>query len=252
MYFVKRLAGILGPYVSHVATRAETLYKSQLTMKAPRLKKVWTILSLALFPVTATVQGQDKPNLRVPVEGQPLAANVTRVVQALEGLGTPLSADAIKAIPAATQRRDADELQDLVDPQVWFVVTINPESRVKVQRGPAKAILQQAGFTPALIKIVNQSTVTKELRITSPQAGQVYSGMTPLSAERMQRTHLKETLAKDADPGRFLELEMYSRPPMAPSLSGLAMRALNFSPDGMSLCAGGYYSPLQLIDLASA
>src|SRR5439155_11102621 len=43
----------------------------------------------------------------------------------------------------------------------------------------------------------------------------------PLSAERMQRTHLKETLAKSAAPGRFLELEMYSRPPMTPNLSGL-------------------------------
>src|SRR5205807_7960256 len=67
-----------------------------------------------------------------------------------------------------------------------------------------------------------QSTLTRELRIVSPQSGQVYAGMTPLSAQRMQRTHLQETLDKSAAAGRFLELEMYSRPPMAPNLSGLA------------------------------
>jgi hypothetical protein len=81
--------------------------------------------------------------------------------------------------------------------------------------------MQQSGFTPVLVKIINQSTVTAELRITSPQAGQVYAGMTPLSAERMQRTRLKETSEKTAVAGRFLELEMYSRPPMTPNLSGL-------------------------------
>src|SRR4029079_3117648 len=102
-----------------------------------------------------------------------------------------------------------------------FVVTINPESRVKVQRGPARVQLQQAGFTPVLVKVINLSRMTRELRISSTQSGQVYAGMSPLSAQRMQRTHLKETLDKSAAPGRFLELEMYARPPMTAILSGL-------------------------------
>src|SRR5204862_5371129 len=102
------------------------------------------------------------------------------------------------------------------------LVTINPEARFKVQRGPAPARLQQAGFTPALVKIINQSASTPELRIFSPQAGQVYAGMTPLSAQRMQRTNLKETMQKEAAPGRFLDLEIDSRPPMTAQISGLA------------------------------
>jgi len=69
-----------------------------------------------------------------------------------------------------------------------------------VQRGPTAAVLRQAGYTVALVKIINQSTVTSELRISSPQAGQVYAGMTRLSAERMQRQLLKETETKAADP----------------------------------------------------
>ncbi|PYK03258.1 MAG: hypothetical protein DME23_00110, partial [Verrucomicrobia bacterium] len=177
---------------------------------------------LCSFALAATVRGQTAIELRVPVEGQPLSANITRVLQALQFLGTPLSGDTIKEVEAAAQALDADRLQDLLDPHVLLLVTINPESRVKVQRGPAKARLQQAGFSPVLVKIINQSTLTRELRMVSPQSGQVYAGMTPLSAQRMQRTQLKETLEKDAVPGRFLELEMYSRPPMTPNLSGLA------------------------------
>src|SRR5262249_2446179 len=116
---------------------------------------------------------------------------------------------------------DADRLQEILDSRVLFLVTINPESRIKVQRGPATGTLQQAGFTPALIKVVNLGGITKELRMVSPQAGQVYAGVSKLSAERMQRTQLKEALETNAVPGRFMELEMYSRPPMSAELSGL-------------------------------
>src|ERR1051326_3554421 len=158
--------------------------------------------------------------MRVPVEAQPLAANVTRLLQALEFLGAPL--DSAAEIESAARAGDADRLQALLDPGVLLVVTVNPESRVKVQRGPARARLQQAGFTPVLVKVINQGAISAALRPVSPQAGQVYAGMTPLSAERMQRTQLKETAETNAVPGRFLELKMYGRPPLTPTLSGLA------------------------------
>src|SRR5256885_7608522 len=102
---------------------------------------------LWLLPLAAAVHGQTAVELRVPVEGQPLSANVTRVLQALQFLGAPLTSDTTKQLEIAAQARDADRLQELLDPQMLLVVTINPESRVKVQRGPAKAQLQQAGFT---------------------------------------------------------------------------------------------------------
>src|SRR5205814_6281433 len=133
----------------------------------------------------------------------------------------PLPSGTVKDLEAAARTGDSDRLQKSLDPHVLLVVTINPESRVKVQRGPAKARLQQAGFSPVLVKVLNQSTLTSELRISSPQSGQVYAGMTPLSAQRLQRTQLNETMEKSAVPGRFLELEMYARPPMTPNLSGL-------------------------------
>ena len=136
---------------------------------------------LGFLGLAMAVRGQTALDLRVPVEGQPLSANITRVQQALEFLGAPLPRETSKKLEAAVRAQDAERLQELLDPHVLLVVSINPESRVKVQRGPARARLQQAGFTPALVKIINQGALTRELRMMSPQAGQVYAGMTPLS-----------------------------------------------------------------------
>jgi hypothetical protein len=104
----------------------------------------------------------------VAVEGQPLAANVTRLLSALDGLGSPLPKETVDKLAQAAKARDAAQLQKLLDPHVLFFVSLNPESRVKVQRGPAAAVLQQAGYTPVLVKILNESTVTKRLKIISP------------------------------------------------------------------------------------
>jgi hypothetical protein len=140
----------------------------------------------------------------VEVEGQPLAANVERLRQALDFLGAPLPAETAAALKAAGQ--DGKAIQKALDPRALLVVNVNPESRVKVARGPAEAVLQQAGYTPVLVKIMNDSPVKSVLRISSPQAGPLYSGGfgNPKGA-----------------PGRFLMVEMFQSPPMTANLSGL-------------------------------
>ena len=178
----------------------------------------------ALLPIAiglCLVQTGHAAEAVVPVAAQPLAANVTRLIEALDFLGASLSADVKQALADAARKPDAERLQQLLDEHALFVVELNPESRVKVRRGPAKAILQQGGYTPVVVKIVNLSTVTKELRISSPQAGQVYAGVSALSAKRMQREPLREAEVRTADTNQFLELEMFARPPMTPHLSGL-------------------------------
>src|SRR5262249_47250789 len=140
-------------------------------MKPCRSGFFFPLLCLTAHFMVVSVHGQKETPLVPLADTQPLSANVSRLAQAFEFLGTPLDEPTAKALSAAAQARDAMRIQELLDPQVLFVVTINPESRVKVQRGAAKAILQQAGFTPVLVKIINQSTTTKELRIVSPQAG---------------------------------------------------------------------------------
>jgi len=49
---------------------------------------------------------------------------------------------------------------------------------VKVARGPRSSRSPDA-IVPVIVKVVNDSTVTKALRLTSPQAGPIYSGGAP-------------------------------------------------------------------------
>lgn len=157
----------------------------------------------------------------VDVEAQPLAANIDRLVEALEYLGAPLPAGLRSQIAEAGRTRDATRLQELLENRVLLAVHINPEARVKVARGPAPAVLQQAGYTPVVVKIVNEGGVTARLRINSPQAGPVYAGMTRLAGERMRQPHLRENENTGRRTDRFLDLEMFTAAPMAPALSGL-------------------------------
>ena len=157
----------------------------------------------------------------VSVEGQPLAANARRTLKALEFLGAPLPGKLASAIDQAATRRDAAELQKLLDPQVLFVVSLNPEVRVKVARGPAKGVLQQTGYTPVLVKVLNDSTVTERLRIVSPQAGPVYAGASRGILARQAQTELNDNENVDGRTDRIADVEMFAKPPMTTNLSGL-------------------------------
>lgn len=168
----------------------------------------------------ATLRAQEVQSVD-RVEGQPLAANITRVVESLEFLGAALPKELTDQLNESGRMRDALKLQALLDPHVAFVVTINPEVRVKVQRGPGQAKLQQAGFTPLLVKVVNQSTVAKPLRISSPQAGPVQAGSALAILQRQAQTELKENENLGGRTDRFLSVEMFQSPPMTRSLSGL-------------------------------
>ena len=161
------------------------------------------------------------PVARSTVESQPLGANIERLLQTLDNLGAPLAPQPRRDLTAAARARDADRLQQLLDDRVLLVVHINPEMRVKVARGPAAAVLQQAGYTPVIVKILNESRATPRLRIGSPQAGPVYAGMTRLAGERMQQQHLREHENVERRGDRFLDVEMFAAPPMTPMLSGL-------------------------------
>src|SRR4051794_23013837 len=110
---------------------------------------------LALLLSAPLAVAADPPPVVADVEGQPLAANAERVAKALQFLGAPLPEDAAKELQAAIDAKDARKVQQVLDPRVLFVVSLSPESRVKVARGPAEATLQQAGFVPALVKVVN-------------------------------------------------------------------------------------------------
>ena len=155
------------------------------------------------------------------VEGQPLAANAKRLVQAFEFLGAPISEKLQEQLLTVIKDQNAGAIQRLLDEQVLMVVHLNPEYRVKVSRGPAPARLIQHGFQPCLVKILNESTLTDRLRISSPQAGAVYAGVSLNSMQRQQQEQLVENENVDGARDRIFELEMFSSPPLTEKLSGL-------------------------------
>ncbi len=118
---------------------------------------------------------------------------------------------------------DSAGLQSILDDSLLCVLTINPESRVKVTRGNQPAIIQQAGFTPCLVKIVNQGAIKSELRVTSPQAGAPFAGVAPLSMQRQEQLRLLDNQQPVDGPRRFLQIDVASQPPLTSHLSGVAV-----------------------------
>src|SRR5205823_5567428 len=167
-------------------------------MNGRRLALVLMLITGGLTP-PARLGAADPPPVVGDVEGQPLAANAERLMKALDFLGAPLPLDVAAPLKAAADAKDVRKVQEVLDKRVLFVVSLSPEARVKVARGPADAVLHQAGYVPVLVKVVNESTVKKPLKIGSPQAGPVYSG--PGRNERDPKADSKIV-------GRFLDVEM--------------------------------------------
>ena len=153
------------------------------------------------------------------VETQPLAAQAARVADALAYVGSPLSPADREALRAAAGRPDAPAaIQAILDPHCLLDVHINPESRVKVGPGPARAELVERGWRTFLVKVRNEAGVTAPLRISSPQAQRVFSrGARGFSMD--PRPPQTISAADVAD--RWLDLDLFDKPPLAAALSGL-------------------------------
>jgi hypothetical protein len=173
------------------------------------------IAIVAVLVIHARASGAEPPPVVTDVEGQPLAAAADRLARALQSLGVPLPTEAAEALKAAVAVRDAARVQKLLDPLALFVVGISPEGRVRVARGPAPAILQQSGYVPLLVKVVNESTVTRPLRISSPQSGPVHHRSPDWMKKEADVSHGPDLR------GRFLQVAMFTNPPMTADLSGL-------------------------------
>src|SRR5260370_11252537 len=145
-------------------------------------------LALALACIALVPAARAQKLDPVDVEGQPLAANAQRLMEALQILGSPLPAETATPLQAAAKARDARKIQELLESQILIVVTLNPEARVKAARGPAPAALQQSGFVPVLIQVVNDSTVQQSLQLSSPQSGRVYSGGFPATGPKEDKS----------------------------------------------------------------
>jgi hypothetical protein len=95
-------------------------------------------------------------------------------------------------------------------------VKINAESRVKVEAGPAPPELVEAGVRLFLVKVMNDAGVTAQLKVESPNSGDVY-----IQSKNDPRPPVELTPQQAAD--RWADISLYQDPPMSPRLSGLAV-----------------------------
>jgi hypothetical protein len=154
------------------------------------------------------------------VEPQPLLAQAIRLQEALSFLGSSLSAEDEHRLVALQQLPISQEItlrvQQILDPYCLAMIDINPESRVKVTRGPAAARLIQGGWVSFLVRINNDAGVTAPLEVESPNAA------TPLYAPSFnQVVEEKKMLSPGQVANRFLEMQIYRNRPLLPTLSGL-------------------------------
>jgi hypothetical protein len=159
---------------------------------------------------------------------QPFTSQVKRLTEALEYLGSPLDAKTQASLKEALAEKDskigAEKIQSAVDAHCLFIVSINPEMRVKVASGPAKPELVEQGWRQFLVKVVNESGTTAALRAVSPNAVAVYSedGGGPRRSASDQFYREKGHALPD-NVQLWLELQSYDAQPLGKSLSGLPL-----------------------------
>jgi hypothetical protein len=186
---------------------------------------------VAALVVIANAQPVQLPSPAVPL--QPLAQQVRQMEAALSYLGQPFSADELARIDEATADAQESEavkrLQSVLDRHVLALVQINPESRVKVEQGPAKPELVEAGTRLFLVKVINEAGVTAQLKVESPNSGDVYIESTGSPEPAMELTP-QQVAERWSDislyplpASPYVSISLYQKPPMLPRLSGLAV-----------------------------
>ena len=155
---------------------------------------------------------------------QPLVAEVQRLMLALESVGTPLAPEEGAALHAAF-RAPAEEgvaqIAAVLDVHVLLEARINPEGRVSVTRGRAKAELVEDGWRSFLVKVSNESGATAPFKMYSAQA----EPMGRESAEAI--TGVRDVTNGAVDEieaqSRWLALDNWSKPPLNEALSGFGV-----------------------------
>jgi hypothetical protein len=192
----------------------------------PTANLLTLVLLVTLFPAFAQHE-HHQPN-QSPVAGlepQPLLAQALRLKEALSFLGSSLSITDAKRLEELKSKplnhESINTIQEILDPYCLAVVSINPEARVKVERGSAEAKLIQDGWTTFLVKVVNEAGSTAQLNVESPNA------RLPIHAPNYEpRVKEKDIITEGQVTNRFMELQLYRNRPLLPSLSGLKLEYL--------------------------
>lgn len=177
------------------------------------------LLGAVLLLRDAAFAADELPRV-IEVAAQPLKAQAKRVAQALETLGEPLSAERQaalqKALDAADESDAVEAIQNVLDELCVAGVSINPESRVKAQPGPAAKELVENGWRVFLVKVHNEAGVAAPLGVNSPNTA-------PLVKRSTGSPDPKPEITPAEAQDRWLEIDVLQRQPLTPTLSGLEL-----------------------------
>jgi hypothetical protein len=180
-------------------------------------------LALVLFTVPF-IRAQTLPVVS-GVEPQPFIAQVKRLIEASEYLGSPFGAADKRALDEAIQQSDAaacEKIQAVLDAHCLFGVTINPENRVKVAPGPARPELVEQGWRQFLVKVQNDSGSSAPLTAVSPNAVSLFdSGSANTASDKEYRKRGDTSPRQAAD--LWLDMQTFDKQPLKPALSGLKL-----------------------------
>lgn len=174
-------------------------------MKTGNRSLNWCVMVVIMAFLTGGIDDL-KGDVNLDVEWQPLVSHSSRLLDAMDYLGMPVSDEVRESIHTAVKEEGLPSVrlvQEVLDPLCLAVVTINPESRVKVAGGKVPPILVKNGWRQFLVKVNNEAGVTAPLRITSPNAGRL-AGAAP-----------------NQIPHRWLDIQSFDARPLRPTLSGL-------------------------------
>jgi hypothetical protein len=169
---------------------------------------------------------QHSAKAQSPSDLQPFVFQTKRLLEALDFLGTPLAlADKQKigiAILAGNVSQTKEEVEKILDKYCILEANINPESRVTVVQGKVIPQLWQNGWQTFLLKVNNQAGITAALQVHSQQASNVYAveGDTFNGYPKGKI----DPISKQDISDRWLDMSLYTKPPMQDYLSGLEVQ----------------------------
>jgi hypothetical protein len=193
-----------------------------MTMKRSTRPSVTIALLAFAFAATAA----DLPVVR-NVDLQPLSAQVKRLVESADMLGSPFSEADKQAVATAMAQSDSaagvEALQAVLDKYCLVSVDINPESRVKVAQGPAKPELLEKGWRQFLVKVQNEAGVTAPLRVVSPNAQSLFDGGASRTPSDRYYRQGRGAGAGATASDLWLDLMSFDKQPLKETLSGLPL-----------------------------
>lgn len=144
-----------------------------------------------------------------PVDAQPLLAQVRRLGDALEVLGTPLPEPARRLLERAAAEGDdaraARLVQEALDPLCLAALRIPTSGPIAVIPHPSPPDLVEQGWRTVLVKVCNDAGATGPLRVHSDSARPLPGG------------------PKDEVARRWMEIAPFAERPLEANLGGLAL-----------------------------